>query len=166
MSERNNTDTPSNAQHNTSSTRPMTIIVISLLLVSMGAVAFFFAPIRQLITGNPDNVTGSSLIDFKNITFVDLPEILINLRTADGRSTFLKAQFTVECLTPESAHKIERIGPLLLDQFQVYLRELDLEDIRGSAGLLRIRQELINRANAIIAPERISNILFKEFLIQ
>jgi len=56
--------------------------------------------------------------------------------------------------------------PRFIDQFQMFLRELDLEDIRGAAGLQRVRQELLTRVNTITAPIKVRNVLFKEFLVQ
>jgi flagellar FliL protein len=40
------------------------------------------------------------------------------------------------------------------------------EDLRGSAGTYRLREELIARANVAIAPARVVNVLFTQLLVQ
>ena len=39
--------------------------------------------------------------------------------------------------------RIEAVMPRIVDNFQIYLRELRLEDLRGSAGIYRLREELL-----------------------
>ncbi len=53
-----------------------------------------------------------------------------------------------------------------MDNFQVYLRELRIEDLKGSAGMYRLREELLTRVNAAIAPAKVHDVLFKEMLVQ
>ena len=45
--------------------------------------------------------------------------------------------------------------PRLQDLFQTYLREMRPEELRGSAGTYRLREELIARANVAVAPARV-----------
>ena len=40
------------------------------------------------------------------------------------------------------------------------------EELRGSAGTYRLREELIGRANVAVAPARVVDVLFTEMLIQ
>jgi flagellar FliL protein len=53
-----------------------------------------------------------------------------------------------------------------VDSFQVYLRELRVEDLKGSAGMYRLREDLLRRINEAARPVKISDVLFKEMLIQ
>ena len=41
-----------------------------------------------------------------------------------------------------------------------------VEDLKGSAGMYRLREELLGRVNAAAAPVKVSDILFKEMLVQ
>jgi flagellar FliL protein len=54
----------------------------------------------------------------------------------------------------------------VLDAFQIYLRELRPEDLEGSAGILRVKEELLRRINLAIQPPLATDILFKEVIIQ
>ena len=56
--------------------------------------------------------------------------------------------------------------PRLQDIIQTYLREMRPEELRGSAGTYRLREELLVRANVAVAPAKISDVLFTQMLIQ
>ncbi len=56
--------------------------------------------------------------------------------------------------------------PRILDLFQTYLRETRPEELRGSAGTYRLREELIGRASLAATPARIVDVLFTQVLIQ
>jgi flagellar FliL protein len=56
--------------------------------------------------------------------------------------------------------------PRIVDNFQVYLRELRLEDLQGAAGMYRLREELLNRVNAAVRPAQVKDVLFKEMIVQ
>ena len=50
--------------------------------------------------------------------------------------------------------------------FQVYTRELRPSDLEGSAGVYRLKEELLRRINVAIYPSKVEAVLFKEILIQ
>ena len=54
----------------------------------------------------------------------------------------------------------------VVDSFQVYLRALRVEDLQGSAGILRLRQELLTRVADAAKPTEVRDVLFKEMLVQ
>ncbi len=56
--------------------------------------------------------------------------------------------------------------PRVLDNFQVYMRELRLDDLSGSAGLFRLKQEMLSRINRAVEPVQVSDVLFSELLVQ
>ena len=56
--------------------------------------------------------------------------------------------------------------PRLLDMFQTYLREMRPDELRGSAGTYRLREELIARANVAVMPVKVNDVLFTQILIQ
>ena len=67
---------------------------------------------------------------------------------------------------PGDIPRLETILPRIIDNFQVYLRELRIEDLQGSAGLYRLREELLTRVSVAAAPAKVHDVLFKEMLIQ
>ena len=104
--------------------------------------------------------------DAKPVLFYDLPEILVNLNTGSKQSTYLKIRVALELDDPETISRVETLLPRVIDNFQVYLRELRREDLSGSAGIFRLKEELLLRVNAALHPARINDVLFKEMLIQ
>ncbi|MFZ4762046.1 MAG: flagellar basal body-associated FliL family protein [Alphaproteobacteria bacterium] len=98
--------------------------------------------------------------------FVKLPDILVNL---DGskKPVFLKMTVSIEVKGPEEQKKLEDSMPRILDQFQVFLRALDRDDLKGSAGIYRLRQELLARvADVSGLGEGVKDVLFQEILVQ
>ena len=53
-----------------------------------------------------------------------------------------------------------------MDNFQVYLRELRPEELSGTKGIFRLKEELLVRVNNAVHPARVYDILFKEILVQ
>lgn len=145
------------------------IIGIIFLLIVGGTFAFLYlTPTGKALIGKEvttDN-TEEKKYDLQNITFTTLPEILLNLRSSDGHQVFLKTTFIIESASPKIGEKIDKLKPMVVDQYQTYLRELDIDDLKGSAGIERIRQELVSRTNSLLAPDKINNVLFKQLLIQ
>ena len=97
-----------------------------------------------------------------------------NLNAPGRRPVFVKLRSKLEIARAEDAAAIRQAMPRLLDLFQTYLRETRPEELRGSAGTHRLREELVTRANIAVAPPagstrpapRITDVLFTEILIQ
>jgi SpoVK/Ycf46/Vps4 family AAA+-type ATPase len=56
--------------------------------------------------------------------------------------------------------------PRLMDSFTTFLRETRPEELRGSAGIHRLREELIARSNILLRPGAVTDILFVELVVQ
>ncbi|HVI49892.1 MAG TPA: flagellar basal body-associated FliL family protein [Candidatus Sulfotelmatobacter sp.] len=98
--------------------------------------------------------------------FYDLPEILVNLNSPGRKQNFLKIRVSLELESALDVGKIEAVMPRIIDNFQVYLRELRVDDLQGSAGMLRLREELMTRVNNAVKPAKVNDVLFKEMLVQ
>jgi len=98
--------------------------------------------------------------------FIDLPEMVANLNGNPRRPSYVKLVARIEVARPEDAERVRQAMPRLEDLFQTYLREMRPEELRGSAGTYRLREELIARADAAAAPARITDVLFTQMLIQ
>jgi len=101
----------------------------------------------------------------KNAGFYALPDLIVNLSSNQG-SRFLKLKVQLEIEDDSKLPEIEAITPRVIDQFQTYLREMRVEDLRGSAGIYRLRQELLYRVNIAAHPVKVTDVLFQEMLIQ
>ena len=98
--------------------------------------------------------------------FVDLPDMIANLAGPSNKASYVKLQARLEVSKLEDAEKVKQAMPRLQDMFQTYLREMRPEELRGSAGTYRLREELLGRANVALAPVRVNDVLFTQLLIQ
>jgi flagellar FliL protein len=98
--------------------------------------------------------------------FVELPEVIANLNGNPRRPSYIKVRPRLEVAHADDVARVQAAMPRLLDMFQTYLREMRPEELRGSAGTYRLREELIARASIAAAPARVTDVLFTEMLIQ
>ena len=102
----------------------------------------------------------------KQTVFYDMPTMLVNLNSDGRQSNFLKLSVSLELSSEAGRAKLEKMQPRIVDNFQVYLRELRIEDLQGSAGLQRLREELLLRVNTAVEGAHVEDVLFKEMLVQ
>ena len=100
------------------------------------------------------------------VVFHDLPKILVNLSRDGDRIHYLKLKVSLETSDPSVSEVLDPMMPRIMDVFQVYLRELRPGDLEGSAGIYRLKSELLRRINLIIEPKEVDRILFREIIIQ
>jgi flagellar FliL protein len=99
------------------------------------------------------------------VLFYTMPDIVVNMQTADGRPTFLKLKLTLELPDQATADALDPNMPRLQDMFQSFLRELRPEDLSGSQGSYQLRMEILRRVNLVIAPSKANAVLIEEMLI-
>jgi flagellar FliL protein len=144
------------------------VVLPVLLVVGAAAGLWFSGALGPLMSGGaaPEPVQVQEQQRATQAVYWDLPDILVNLRTDGPRPSFLKISISLELERAEDRAAIEKVMPRVTDTFQVYLRELRADQLQGSAGLIRLREELLSRINAAVRPARVRDVLFKEMLIQ
>lgn len=98
--------------------------------------------------------------------YYEVPEMLVNLNTSGRKTGYLKISVSIEVGSEDDFANLDTVLPRIVDDFQVYLRELRVEDLNGSAGLQRLREELFMRVANAAAPTVVRDVLFREMLIQ
>ncbi len=98
--------------------------------------------------------------------FVDLPEIVSNLNAPGRRASYVRLKAKLEIANQQDLGAVNSAMPRLVDLFATYLREVRPDELRGSAGSHRLREELIARASIAAAPARVTDVLFVEILVQ
>jgi flagellar FliL protein len=99
------------------------------------------------------------------VLFYTIPDVVVNMQTADGKPTFLKLKLTLELPDQATVDDLEPNMPRLQDMFQTFLRELRPEDLSGSQGSYQLRMEILRRVNLVIAPSKANAVLIEEMLI-
>lgn len=97
---------------------------------------------------------------------VDMPEIITNLNVANRRQVYVKLRSRVEVARARDVPAVTAAMPRLTDSFTTFLRETRPEELRGSAGIHRLREELIARSNILLRPGTVTDILFVELVVQ
>ena len=138
------------------------LVVLPLLLMLIGGVGAWF-----FLHGKSADQEVAEVKLPKATVFLDLPDMLVNLNTGGtGRASYLKLKVSLEFEEIEAPKKVEALMPRVIDNFQVYLRELRADDLTGSAGLYRIKEELLLRVSHAVQPVKVNDVLFKEMLVQ
>ncbi len=162
--------------------RKLLLVLVPVLLLGGGAGAWFSGVLPRLLghgedaargehaehgePGVPAGEKGGEKAEAaKAPVFMDLPDIVANLN-AGRRTAFIKLKAKFELSKPEDAVAVQAAMPRIVDLFQSYLREMRPEELRGTAGTYRLREELIARANIAAPPARVLNVLFTEMLVQ
>lgn len=139
---------------------------VLLLLIGGGAAAYFTGLFDSLLANSDEaSKEGEAGVDGAAV-FLDIDEMIVNLNTSGRRQSLLKIRVALEVASQADLAKVQAVMPRVIDNFQTYLRELRVDDLSGSAGLYRLREELLTRVNAAVQPAKVNAILFKEMLIQ
>lgn len=105
----------------------------------------------------------------RKAAFMDLPEMTVNLAAGAGqtdRQQFLRMKIALEVAEQKVVADIQPMMPRIVDTFQVYMRELRPQDLEGSSGVYRLKEELIRRVNVAVYPQKVDAVLFKELMVQ
>lgn len=98
--------------------------------------------------------------------YYDLPEMVVNLSAAEKRAQYLKLKVSLEVENQMVIEALQPVMPRVLDVFQLYLRELRSSDLDGSAGIFRLKEELLRRVNIELHPNKVTRVLFTDIIVQ
>jgi flagellar FliL protein len=140
------------------------LLAVPLLLGGAGAGLWF----SGLLGGEaPAEAAATSTAPAPRVpVFVEVPDITTNLAAPGRRAVFIRVKARLEVNGQQDATAVTAAMPRIIDLFQTYLREMRPEELRGSAGTQRLREELVARANLVAAPARVVDVLFQEIIVQ
>jgi flagellar FliL protein len=149
--------------------RWLIVAVVALLALGLGAgggmlAGSFLAPHKPSAEQTAKKPAAVAPPD--SDMFYDLPEMLAGLQEggAAGGST-LRLGVSVECSSADDLADLQEYLPRVLDVFQVYLRSLDLKDLRGTKNLAKLREALRVRIEQVIAPGKVKAVLFRDIVV-
>jgi flagellar FliL protein len=139
-------------------------IVVLVVVLGGGAGGYFFLHKKA---DDEKSLQAAADADSKNkVVYYSLGDMIVNLSGEGKHPNYLKVKISLELADEKDLPLMETIKPRIIDNFQVYLRELRIEDLRGSAGMYRLREELLMRVTEAAQPVRIRDVLFQEMLVQ
>ncbi len=145
--------------------RKLILLAAPVALVGIGAGLWFTGVLPGLLGMKHAEDTSEQAKSSAPI-YVDLPELIANLNSNPQRPNYVKLTVRLEVTKQQDVERVKAAMPRLQDLFLTYMREMRPQELRGSAGTYRLREELIARANLAAAPARITDVLFTQMLIQ
>jgi flagellar FliL protein len=142
------------------------LLAVPVVLLLAGAGLWFTGTLPHLLGMDKYDDKAAEAAKPVPPSYVDIPEMVANLNSGTHKPSYVKLSARVEVPNPADVDKVKAGLPRLQDMMQTYLREMRPEELRGSAGTYRLREELLVRANTAVAPAKVSDVLFTQMLIQ
>ena len=164
------------------------VIIVAVVLIAAGAGGWFSGIIPGLLHGKQGAQAaeghgetraagngggghgkegeGAASANATGPIFVDVPEMIANLNNGGRRAAYIKLKAKLELARKEDIPIVQNAMPRVTDLFQGYLREMRPEELRGTAGTYRLREELVARTNIAAAPAKVVSVLLVELLVQ
>lgn len=150
--------------------RGFLVIVVLVGLAAVGA--GFITPFLLMKNTQPAG-KGNTVKKAKDSMPVLVPfdEVSVNLATV-SQSRYLKVKiFLAVQAEDEKAIKeqVDKSKLHLRNWLITYLADRSMDDVRGTAGLNRIRREILEQFNAMLFPDgadKLVDVLFFDFLVQ
>jgi flagellar FliL protein len=147
------------------SRKKLLVIAGAVLLAAAGAGGWF-----AMRSPPPDQIAAADAAAKakKPVTFLDMKDMMIGISNGgqQDRQPIMKIKVALEIADPKTAEEVKPLLPRVEDAFQVFMRELRPSDLEGSAGMYRLKEELLRRVNVTVHPAKVDAVLFKELLIQ
>jgi flagellar protein FliL len=142
------------------------LLAVPIVLLLAGGGLWFTGILPHLLGMDKHDDKAAEAAKPVPLSYVDVPEMVANLNSGTRKPSYVKLSARVEVPNPADVDKVKAGMPRLQDLMQTYLREMRPEELRGSAGTYRLREELLVRANVAVAPAKVSDVLFTQMLIQ
>lgn len=146
------------------------LIAVPVLLLAIGAGGWFSGIIPSMLGAKPKiakvDPAKAMTVEATPPAYVDVPEIISNLNVPGKRPSYLKLHAKLELGAKSDEPIVTAAMPRIQDLFQTYLRDMRPEELRGSEGSYRLREELIDRATLAAAPAHVTDVLFLELIIE
>ena len=144
----------------------MLFIIIGVLVVVMGGGGFF--AYKKFMAPKPE-VSAEEQVKKEPVEkegeMFALEPFLVNLSDPKGKR-YLKVTITMELPSPEAKAKAEKMVPKMRDMVIMILTSLSFEEVMTPEGKIRVREELFERFNLVLRPERVKEIFFTDFVVQ
>jgi flagellar protein FliL len=143
-------------------------VVAAVFLIATGTVTAYFL---GLFGGSGHEGASAAAVaeiapTVSQSSFLDMPDVLVNLASDQRRPRYLKLKVTLEVANDMVAKQVDALTPRVMDSFQSYLRALRPEDLDGVGAMQRLKDELLARVNFALDPLKVDGVLFKEMLVQ
>ena len=143
------------------------LLAITLLLLSLIGAGLFFTGLLDPLLGIEEEVDpDAEETVIQGQVFYKFADFTLNLSSEGKKSRFFKVGLTIVLLDELMIPRIEALAPRIQDNVINYLRELKPEELAGSESFYRLRQGILLRVRAAVAPTVVTDVLFNSALVQ
>jgi flagellar FliL protein len=143
---------------------------VVVLLLAAGCGLWFSGIIPRMLHGKKDAsataIAAALAKENAPPVYVDIPEIITNLNAGPRKTAFVKIKIRIELASADDQKLVNDAMPRIEDLFQTYLRETRPEELHGSIGSYRLREEFISRISIAASPVHVRDVLFTEMFTQ
>ncbi len=150
------------------------IVVLLVVLLVGGAVAAFFllGSDDETVSTQTQQSTSTSAKKIKRSTdylsigpMYPMSEFIVNLLSESG-SRYLKVALDIELSSEELAPEMDKKKSLIRDIVIRSLSSKTFEEVSTMKGKDRLKDEIVNKLNDILADGQVKNIFFTDFVVQ
>ena len=139
---------------------------VIFFLFLIGLSLFFFGILDPYLGLDEEVTVQEEAVVVQGQVFYKLQDMTINLNEEGKKSRFMKVGLTLVLIDELDVPLVEALQPRIEDYITTYLRELKPEELSGSANFYRMRENLLLRVRAAVAPVQVTNVLFNSMLVQ
>ena len=143
-----------------STARLVAVLAALCGIAAAGIAGYWFAAgpqaVERLLSSDPEPDRSQAAIE--------LPNTIANLHPGSP-SRLMQIGVTLIVAGPDR-DRVTALQPQLVNALQDFLRNLDQDDLQGSAGLHRLRVELRRRFNFIAGQDAVIDVLLRNLLTQ
>lgn len=151
--------------------KTITIIAAAVFAIGGGAGAFFLRP--DLLPGfirpndaqstEPKKSEPSKKVEHE--VEADLDVFVVNLM-GDGPARYLRTTLSFGVASDHEKEEVKKFNGVIRHAIIMYLTERRVEELLNPEGKSRVRTDLHKAINAAVGRKLVTNVYFKEFLIQ
>jgi flagellar basal body-associated protein FliL len=142
-------------------------VVVAVLSGTAGAAV----PVLLSKPASPDSTAPETVADAHALAYVPFDDVVVNLD--EGHlNRYLRLVITLQIQKLDEAElqrRLDETRVILKNWLLSHISDKSLDEIRGAAGINRMRREIRDEFNAVLFPDgtdRIQDILFDEFNVQ
>lgn len=140
----------------------LAVLAVGLLLILAGGYLYIRAALHSHETKEQHSAAINSPT---HVVTLGIPPLISNLDSPDGQPVYAKITARVDLMGIPNEAAVQNRLPEIQNILQIYLHETRPQDMRGN-GIYRLREAILRRLRADLAPLRVTNFYIVEFLLQ
>ena len=151
--------------------KPIVLVLLALVVAGGGAAAFVL--LRPTASSEPaanpstsdGEGAGKTTAASLHGPIAEFPSIIVNLNEPEG-TRYLKATVAISLADERVVAEVERLKPVIRDQFIRELSELNFRQTMGAKNKLAVKRRLLKRFNDLLGPDAGTDVFLTEFIVQ